>query len=141
MGELGGFLEIARMPLPQRDPAARVDDYGEIYDIAPAAEVAAEGSRCMDCGVAFCHAGCPLGNLIPDWNELVFQDRWRAAIDQLHATNDSPEFTGRICPAPCEAACVLAINDDAVAIKSIEVAIAERAFGEGWVRPRSAARR
>ena len=140
MGELRGFIEIARMPTPQRDPGARVDDYGEVYTIAPAAQAAGEGARCMDCGVAFCHAGCPLGNLIPDWNDLVYRGRWRAAIEQLHATNDFPEFTGRICPAPCEAACVLAINDDAVAIKSIEVAIAERAFGEGWVRPRTVAR-
>jgi glutamate synthase (NADPH) small chain len=139
MGELRGFLEIARMPPPQRDPGARVDDYGEIYDIATAAQAAGEGARCMDCGVPFCHSGCPLGNRIPEWNDLVYQDRWRVAIDQLHATNDFPEFTGRICPAPCEAACVLAINDDAVAIKSIEVAIAERAFGEGWVQPRPAA--
>ena len=136
MGELRGFVEIARMPTPQRDPGARVDDYGEIYEVAPAAQAAAQGARCMDCGVAFCHAGCPLGNLIPDWNDLVYRDRWREAIAQLHATNDFPEFTGRICPAPCEAACVLAINDDAVAIKAIEVAIAERAFSEGWVRPR-----
>jgi glutamate synthase (NADPH) small chain len=139
MGELGAFLEIARMPSPQRDPAARVDDYGEIYEIAPPAQAAAEGSRCMDCGVPFCHDGCPLGNLIPDWNDLVYRGRWRAAIEQLHATNDFPEFTGRICPAPCEAACVLAVNDDAVAIKSVEVAIIERAFDEGWVRPRPSA--
>jgi glutamate synthase (NADPH/NADH) small chain len=141
VGELGGFLQTTRMPSPERDPSARVDDYGEIYEVAGAEQVAAEGSRCMDCGVAFCHAGCPLGNLIPDWNDLVYQGRWRAAIDQLHATNDFPEFTGRICPAPCEAACVLAINDDAVAIKAIEVAIVERAFREGWVRPRASASR
>jgi glutamate synthase (NADPH/NADH) small chain len=141
MGELGAFIDIARMPTPQRDPSARVADYEEIYGVASAAEVAREGARCMECGVPFCHSGCPLGNLIPDWNDLVSRDEWRAAIVQLHATNDFPEFTGRICPAPCEAACVLAVNDDAVAIKSIEVAIAERAFGEGWITPRETAPR
>src|SRR5919198_4947101 len=141
MGELGAFIDIARMPSSQRDPSARVADYEEIYGVASTEAVAREGARCMDCGVPFCHDGCPLGNLIPDWNDLVYRDDWRAAITQLHATNDFPEFTGRICPAPCEAACVLAINDDAVAIKSIEVAIAERAFGEGWVRPRPLAPR
>jgi glutamate synthase (NADPH/NADH) small chain len=141
MGELGAFVEVARMPTPQRDPRSRVVDYEEIYRVASAEATAGEGARCMDCGVPFCHDGCPLGNLIPDWNDLVFRDDWRAAIDQLHATNDFPEFTGRICPAPCEAACVLAINDDAVAIKSIEVAIAERAFGEGWIGPRTTAPR
>jgi glutamate synthase (NADPH/NADH) small chain len=141
MGELAGFLQIRRMSTPQRDPRARVADYGEIYEIAPLEQAAAEGARCMDCGVAFCHSGCPLGNLIPDWNDLVSRDRWREAIVQLHATNDFPEFTGRICPAPCEAACVLAINDDAVAIKPIEVAIIERAFSDGWVQPRVPARR
>jgi glutamate synthase (NADPH/NADH) small chain len=141
MGELRAFLEIARMPAPQRDPRARVADYEEIYGIAAADEAAAEGARCMDCGVPFCHDGCPLGNLIPDWNDLVYRDRWREAIDQLHATNDFPEFTGRICPAPCESACVLAINDDAVSIKSIEVAIVERAFAEGWITVRETAPR
>ena len=141
MGELGAFIDVARMPTPQRDPSARVADYEEIYRVASATEVAREGARCMDCGVPFCHSGCPLGNLIPDWNDLVHRDDWRAAIVQLHATNDFPEFTGRICPAPCEAACVLAVNDDPVAIKSIEVAIAERAFGEGWIAPRATAPR
>jgi glutamate synthase (NADPH/NADH) small chain len=141
MGELGAFLEIARMPAPQRDPRSRVVDYEEIYGVACTEATAREGARCMDCGVPFCHDGCPLGNLIPDWNDLVYRGDWRAAIDQLHATNDFPEFTGRICPAPCEAACVLAINDDAVAIKSVEVAIAERAFGEGWITPRETAPR
>jgi glutamate synthase (NADPH/NADH) small chain len=135
MGQLRGFMEIARGPTPQRDPRTRISDYREVYSVLPAHEAAAQGARCMDCGVPFCHDGCPLGNLIPDWNDLVHADRWREALDQLHATNNFPEFTGRICPAPCEAACVLAINDDAVAIKQIEVAIAERAFGEGWVTP------
>jgi glutamate synthase (NADPH/NADH) small chain len=141
MGELGAFVRTARMPTPQRAPEGRVADYGEIYRIASAEAAAREGARCMDCGVPFCHDGCPLGNLIPDWNDLVYRDDWRAAIEQLHATNDFPEFTGRICPAPCESACVLAINDDAVAIKSIEIAIIERAFREGWVTPRETAPR
>jgi glutamate synthase (NADPH/NADH) small chain len=141
LGELGAFVQIARMPTSQRDPRSRVVDYEEIYGVASTEAIAREGARCMDCGVPFCHSGCPLGNLIPDWNDLVYRDDWRAAIDQLHATNDFPEFTGRICPAPCEAACVLAVNDDAVAIKSIEVAVAERAFGEGWITPRQTAPR
>jgi glutamate synthase (NADPH) small chain len=136
MGELRGFLEIARGPTPQRDPHARVADYGEVYSLLPEQDAAAQGARCMECGVPFCHNGCPLGNLIPDWNDSVYRGRWRDAIDQLHATNDFPEFTGRICPAPCESACVLAINDDSVTIKQIEAAIAERAFESGWVTPR-----
>src|SRR5687768_228610 len=141
MGKLGGFLEIERVPQPERDPGQRVGDYREFVDTLPIQGLRDQGARCMDCGVPFCHDGCPLGNLIPDWNDLVYRDDWRAAINQLHATNDFPEFTGRICPAPCEAACVLAINDDAVAIKSVEVAIAERAFGEGWITPRETAPR
>jgi glutamate synthase (NADPH) small chain len=135
MGELGGFLKIARAPGPERDPRERIADYREIYGVLPADEAGRQGARCMDCGVPFCHEGCPLGNLIPDWNDLVYQDRWREAIDQLHATNNFPEFTGLICPAPCEPACVLAINDDPVSIKQIEYAIIERAFREGWVVP------
>jgi glutamate synthase (NADPH/NADH) small chain len=136
MGELRGFIEIARGPTPQRDPRTRVADYGEVYSLLPEQDAAAQGARCMECGVPFCHNGCPLGNLIPDWNDSVYRGRWRDAIEQLHATNDFPEFTGRICPAPCESACVLAINDDSVTIKQIEVAIAERAFESGWVQPR-----
>jgi glutamate synthase (NADPH) small chain len=136
MGELRGFIEIARGPTPQRDPHTRIADYGEVYSLLPEQDAAAQGARCMECGVPFCHNGCPLGNLIPDWNDSVYRDRWQEAIEQLHATNDFPEFTGRICPAPCESACVLAINDDAVTIKQIEVAIAERAFESGWVKPR-----
>ena len=135
MGQLRGFLEFARAPTPQRDPQKRVGDYDEVYEIPSAAHARQEGARCMDCGIPFCHEGCPLGNLIPDWNDLVYRDDWHAAIDALHATNDFPEFTGRVCPAPCEPACVLAINDDPVAIKQIEVAIAERAWEEGWVQP------
>jgi glutamate synthase (NADPH/NADH) small chain len=134
VGQLGGFLRIARGPTPQRDPGSRTADFREVYEVLPAEAAGEQGARCMDCGVPFCHDGCPLGNLIPDWNDLVHHDEWRAAIEQLHATNDFPEFTGRICPAPCEPACVLAINDDPVAIKQVELAIVERAWGEGWIR-------
>ena len=141
MGELGGFLKITRASQPQRDPHARVADYGEIYEVLPEGAAREQGARCMECGVPFCHDGCPLGNLIPDWNDLVYQDRWREAIDQLHATNDFPEWTGLICPAPCEPACVLAINDDPVAIKQIELAIVERAWEEGWIQPAPPAHR
>src|SRR4051794_4123354 len=112
MGDPSGFLKIHRVDMPERDPRERVGDHAEIFGVLPEAELNRQGARCMDCGVPFCHDGCPLGNLIPDWNDLVYRDRWREAIDQLHATNNFPEFTGLICPAPCESACVLAINDD-----------------------------
>jgi glutamate synthase (NADPH) small chain len=133
MGELGAFLRIHRHAGSKRPVDERLRDFREFQDGLPVPELQRQGARCMECGVPFCHQGCPLGNLIPDWNDLVYRDRWREAIDQLHATNNFPEFTGRICPAPCEAACVLDINDDPVTIKSIEQAIADRAFEEGWV--------
>jgi glutamate synthase (NADPH/NADH) small chain len=137
MGKLGGFLEISRVAQPERDPSQRIHDYKEFVNTLPLEGLREQGARCMECGVPFCHNGCPLGNLIPDWNDLVYRDRWREAIDQLHATNNFPEFTGRLCPAPCEAACVLEIREgDAVSIKQIEVAIINRAFDEGWVVPR-----
>jgi glutamate synthase (NADPH/NADH) small chain len=136
MGELGGFLKIVRVSGPKRPVGERVNDYREYQESLPVPELQQQGARCMECGVPFCHSGCPLGNLIPDWNDLVYRDRWKDAIEALHATNNFPEFTGRICPAPCEAACVLDINDDAVTIKQIEVSIIERAFEEGWVKPR-----
>src|SRR6201747_2321736 len=136
MGELGGFLKIDRSNVSYRDAQERVGDFQEFLVPRPDAELAAQGARCMDCGVPFCHNGCPLGNLIPDWNDLVYRDSWREAIDQLHATNNFPEFTGRLCPAPCEAACVLEIREgDAVSIKQIEVAIVNRAWDEGWIQP------
>jgi glutamate synthase (NADPH/NADH) small chain len=136
MGKLGGFLAIERHGVPYRDPLERAHDYKEILLARPAEDLREQGARCMDCGVPFCHNGCPLGNLIPDWNDLVYRDRWRDAIAQLHATNNFPEFTGRLCPAPCEAACVLEIREgDAVTIKQIENAIINRAFEEGWVLP------
>ncbi|MBV9466911.1 MAG: glutamate synthase subunit beta [Solirubrobacterales bacterium] len=133
MGELGAFLKIHRVGFDKRNPDQRVHDYEQYFSLQPDQELRRQGARCMDCGVPFCHEGCPLGNLIPDWNDLVYRDKWREAIDQLHATNNFPEFTGLICPAPCESACVLAINDDPVTIEQIELAIIERAFAEGWV--------
>jgi glutamate synthase (NADPH/NADH) small chain len=136
MGKLGGFLQIERHGVPQRDPAERARDYREFLLTRPVQELREQGARCMDCGVPFCHNGCPLGNLIPDWNDLVYRDRFEDAIKQLHATNNFPEFTGRLCPAPCEAACVLEIREgDAVTIKQIENSIINRAWEEGWVVP------
>jgi len=138
MGELGGFLKIQRVGVPYRDPAERVsqDAYREFIIQRSDEELAAQGARCMECGVPFCHSGCPLGNLIPDWNDLVYNARWREASRQLHATNNFPEFTGRLCPAPCEAACVLEIREgDAVTIKQIENSIINHAWDAGWVVP------
>jgi glutamate synthase (NADPH/NADH) small chain len=137
MGKLGGFLQIERHGIPQRDPRERALDYKEFLLTRPTVQLREQGGRCMDCGVPFCHNGCPLGNLIPDWNDLVYEDRFEDAISELHATNNFPEFTGRLCPAPCEAACVLEIREgDAVTIKQIEHAIIGRAWDEGWVTPR-----
>jgi glutamate synthase (NADPH/NADH) small chain len=136
MGELGGFLRIERSGQRYRDPTERVRDYREFVVPRGDPELSAQGARCMDCGIPFCHNGCPLGNLIPDWNDLVYRQRWEDAVRQLHATNNFPEFTGRLCPAPCEAACVLEIREgDAVTIKQIEQAIGDRAWDEGWVAP------
>ncbi len=134
-----GFLRHPRTDAPKRPVAIRLRDWDPVYGRPAADDVRVQASRCMDCGVAFCHAGCPLGNLIPEWNELVADDDWRAAIERLHATNNFPEFTGWLCPAPCEASCVLAINAEPVAIKQVELAIIDRAFDEGWVPPRPAA--
>jgi glutamate synthase (NADPH) small chain len=136
MGRLGGFLQIERHGIPYRDPVERAHDYREFLLTRPTEELREQGARCMDCGVPFCHNGCPLGNLIPDWNDLVYRDRWQDAIVQLHATNNFPELTGRLCPAPCEASCVLEIREgDAVTIKQIELAIIDRAWNEGWIVP------
>jgi glutamate synthase (NADPH) small chain len=135
MGKVTGFLEYDR-EMPKRRPVTeRVNDYFEIYQPFPATAVQKQAARCMDCGVPFCHTGCPVNNIIPDWNDFVYRDRWKDAIRQLHATNNFPEFTGRICPAPCEAACVLGINEPPVTIKNIEKSIIEHAFAEGWVKP------
>jgi glutamate synthase (NADPH/NADH) small chain len=141
MGELGGFLKLERVGFAKRDPAERVHDFQRYFDVQPDEVLRGQGARCMDCGVPFCHEGCPLGNLIPDWNDLVYRGMWREAIDQLHLTNNFPEFTGSICPAPCESACVLAINADPVTIEQIELAIAERAWEEGWIVPEPPPRR
>ena len=138
MGKPTGFMEFSR-ELPSRRPVdQRVHDYLEVYNPFPVEKLKAQGARCMDCGIPFCHQGCPLGNLIPDWNDLVFRDQWRMALDRLHATNNFPEFTGKLCPAPCEASCVLGINDDPVTIKQIEASIIDRAWDEGWVVPQPA---
>jgi glutamate synthase (NADPH/NADH) small chain len=141
MGELGAFLKIHRVGFDKREPSERVHDYRQYFGLQSEEELGRQGARCMDCGIPFCHEGCPLGNLIPDWNDLVYRGKWREAIDQLHSTNNFPEFTGLICPAPCESACVLAINDDPVTIEQIELAIVERAFAEGWVVPEPPDRR
>ena len=136
MGQLGGFLKISRHGILYEDPAERAQRYDEFLERRPDEEISQQGARCMECGVPFCHDGCPLGNLIPDWNDLVYNDRWQDAIVQLHETNNFPDFTGRLCPAPCEAACVMEINEgESVTIKQIEHAIVERAWDEGWIKP------
>jgi glutamate synthase (NADPH/NADH) small chain len=136
-----GFLRYDRTEAPKRPVSERLQDWDPVYGRPAAEDVRVQASRCMDCGVAFCHAGCPLGNLIPEWNELVADDDWRAAVERLHATNNFPEFTGWLCPAPCEASCVLAINAAPVAIKQVELAIIDRAYDEGWVPARPPAER
>ena len=136
-----GFIEHARVKLPSRPVDERIGDYRHVYYAYPAGELTRQASRCMDCGIPFCHHGCPLGNVIPDWNDLVYRGNWKAASERLHQTNNFPEFTGLLCPAPCEGSCVLGINRDPVAIKSIELAIVDRAFDEGWIVPRPPASR
>src|SRR5438132_4724043 len=128
-------MEFKRETPTRRPVDERVHDWLDVYEDFPAEKLKAQAARCMDCAIPFCHQGCPLGNIIPDWNDLVYREQWRMAIDRLHATNNFPEFTGRLCPAPCEAACVLGINDDPVTIKQVELSIIERAFDEGWVKP------
>ena len=135
MGKVTGFLEHTREVPTRRPPTERISDWFEIYLDFPEDKIRAQGARCMDCGVPFCHTGCPLTNIIPDWNDLVYRGNWREAVRVLHSTNNFPEFTGRICPAPCEAACVLGINEPPVTIKQIEKTIIERAFAEGWIQP------
>jgi len=135
VGKPTGFIEFPR-ELPSRRPIPqRIHDFFEVYNPFPEEKLRAQGARCMDCGIPFCHQGCPLGNVIPDWNDLVYKNQWRAALDRLHATNNFPEFTGKLCPAPCEASCVLGINNDPVTIKQIEASIIDRAWDEGWVVP------
>jgi len=141
MGLVTGFLEIERKERPYEKVEARLKTWKEFILPLPPAEVSKQGARCMDCGIPFCHSGCPVNNLIPDWNELVRRDRWRDALEMLHSTNNFPEFTGRICPAPCEASCTLNIDDNPVTIKSIECAIVDRGWQEGWIQPLVAARK
>ena len=138
MGKDTGFMEYSRELAPRRPVAERVNDWFEIYQDFSEENLRTQGARCMDCGVPFCQTGCPVNNLIPDWNDLVYHGRWQEAVRQLHATNNFPEFTGRICPAPCEASCVLGINQPPVTIKQIEKNIVERGFLEGWIRPEPA---
>src|SRR6266699_166707 len=140
MGKPTGFKEIPRETPKRRDVKLRILDWDEIYlefgdRRQHEKKMQDQGARCMDCGIPFCHSGCPLGNIIPEWNDLVYKNRWREAIEMLHKTNNFPEFTGRICPAPCEEACVLGINEKPVTIKLIEQNIIDRAFEEGWVKP------
>ena len=137
MGKATGFKEFQRETVPYRDAAARVLDFKEIYTEPDDQQLSTQGARCMDCGVPFCQSnnGCPISNLIPEWNDLVYKSQWKEALDRLHETNNFPEFTGRVCPAPCEGACVLGTNDPAVTIKNIEAAIIDRGFEEGWVKP------
>jgi len=135
VGKVTGFMEIARETPTRRPVAERINDWFEVYQDFPNEKVQAQGARCMDCGVPFCHTGCPLNNIIPDWNDFVYKGRWEEALRQLHATNNFPEFTGRICPAPCEAACVLGINEPPVAIKAIEHAIIDHGYAQGWIKP------
>jgi glutamate synthase (NADPH/NADH) small chain len=135
MGKITGFMEIERRDRPYVPVAERVKFYKEFVRPLPDDEMSRQGARCMDCGIPFCQTGCPVNNVIPDWNDLVFRGHWREALEVLHSTNNFPEFTGRVCPAPCEAACTLNINDDPVSIKSIEQAIADKGWSEGWIVP------
>ncbi|MBU6148042.1 MAG: glutamate synthase subunit beta [Actinomycetales bacterium] len=140
MGDPRGFLTTPRQDPRRRPVAIRLRDWREVYEEFGDERLASQAGRCMDCGIPFCHNGCPLGNLIPEWNDLVWRSDWQAAAERLHATNNFPEFTGRLCPAPCETACVVAITGDAVAIKQVEVGIADRAWQSGWVQPQPPAR-
>src|SRR5690349_2294819 len=141
MGKVTGFLEYQRLQEASEDKEARKKHYREFVLHLTNDEAKIQGARCMDCGIPFCMSGCPVNNIIPDFNDLVYREDWKTAIETLHSTNNFPEFTGRVCPAPCEEACVLRINDDAVGIKSIEHAIIDKAWEEGWVRAQPAAAR
>ncbi len=150
MGKPTGFMEVDRQPIPERDPAERVKDWKEFKEHPPEQHLRSQGSRCMDCGTPFCHtgemfggmaSGCPINNLIPEWNDLVYRNRWHEALDRLHKTNNFPEFTGRVCPAPCEGACVLGVIEPPVTIKNIEAAIIDKGWESGWVTPTPPANR
>ena len=138
MGKPTGFLEYERTERKYAPVADRVSHYSEFVVPLTEEQIGRQGARCMDCGIPFCHQGCPVDNLIPEWNDLVYRGDWQAAIDALHTTNNFPEFTGRVCPAPCEASCTLNIQDEPVTIKTIECAIVDRAWEEGWIKPRIA---
>ncbi|MFQ5416442.1 MAG: FAD-dependent oxidoreductase, partial [Myxococcota bacterium] len=135
MGKATAFLEEGREDAGYRPPEERLQDWREVVRDFTPEQARKQGSRCMDCGIPFCNEGCPLGNVIPDWNDLVYRDKWEDALVRLQSTNNFPEFTGRVCPAPCEAACVLGINDDPVTIKQIEWEISRRGWEEGWITP------
>ncbi|MER6901174.1 glutamate synthase subunit beta, partial [Amycolatopsis sp. NPDC000740] len=135
MADPKGFLTTTREEPKRRPVDLRLMDWREVYEDFASTKLEKQAGRCMDCGIPFCHQGCPLGNLIPEWNTLVWREDWQQAADRLHATNNFPEFTGTLCPAPCETACVLGINDDPVSIKRVEISIIDRAFEEGWVTP------
>src|SRR5690554_6115382 len=141
MGKITGFMEFQRLEEGHEAPQARVRHWGEFVHRLDDTSAGIQAARCMDCGIPFCHNGCPVNNIIPDWNDLVYRQQWRQALDVLHSTNNFPEFTGRICPAPCETACTLNINDDAVGIKSIEHAIIDKGWEQGWVVPQASARK
>ena len=135
MGDVKGFMKYDRQDFKKDPIDQRLKHFKEFTKILPEKDLQTQGARCMDCGVPFCQSGCPIGNIIPDWNDLIYRNRWQEAIERLHKTNNFPEFTGRVCPAPCENACVLTINQPAVTIKNIEVSIVERAYEEGWIKP------
>ncbi len=135
MGNIKGFMNIGRKDFDKESTKTRINHYNEFIVKMPEQDLRDQGARCMDCGIPFCQSGCPIGNIIPDWNDLVYKDDWAKAIERLHKTNNFPEFTGRVCPAPCENACVLGINEPPVAIKNIEVSIIEKAYDEGWIKP------
>lgn len=135
MGKITGFMEFEREKQPYRPVEERLKDYRQVMQPWPVEPLKTQASRCMDCGIPFCHQGCPLGNMIPDWNDLVYRDQWNEAIQRLHATNNFPEFTGTLCPAPCEGSCVLGINEDPVSIKAVELSIIDKAWENGWIKP------
>lgn len=141
MGDITGFMKFDRVDFKKQPAQERIKHWKEFYKEMPEDVLKIQGARCMDCGVPFCQSGCPIGNIIPDWNDLVYRDQWQDAIERLHKTNNFPEFTGRVCPAPCENACVLAINGPAVTIKNIEVSIVEKAYKEGWIKPQAPKKR
>ena len=141
MGKTTGFMEFERNDRSYEDAEERIKDYKEFMVPLSEDELVEQGARCMDCGIPYCHSGCPVNNIIPEWNDLVYQKNWKEALQVLHSTNNFPEFTGRICPAPCEAACTLNITDEPVTIKTIECSIVDKGWAEGWIKPEIASHR